>query len=584
MPRPASNQISVIDGPLALVPSSDFNRYLFTAATAYVSAQTPYENGSGGAGVNLFLSEDPFAQPAWLAAPRIAQPTPQLGSVDFRSYAIAGASPDLGTVYFTYEGTLIGEDQAREANVAAHRTSESEVGFTGPWGFYEWSGGGLVSAGALPDGTYNPFGAAPAAIAGSLGSERGFLQAEMMDNQVSRDGTRTLFVSPDPGASTVTNGERCSSEPPCTSEPPQLYLRERGPAGGHVSVLVSRSQLPGHEGQAAPDGVVRVPFASATARASSPGGYAYGSPDGSQAFFASTDRLTADAPEGSEVKEYDFDAASGAVTYLPGLKGPIGLVSPDGSQALFVDDSASPSRLELWRRGPGGGSVAEIAELPMSSVAEPDLSQAHLSADGSVLVFRTNAAIPGFNDAGEYEQVYRYDETSNELTCVSCPPSGVASTGDARMSYNNAEPGVKGNGGFGDPATTIETRGISGDGDRVFFDTSSPLLAQDTNGVRDVYEWRSGALYLISTGASFEESLVLDSGESGGDVFFATAQGLVPGDTDETYDVYDARVPRPGTARSQRRFPAKARSARVRRACRSCSGRRRAKRSAARAT
>jgi hypothetical protein len=37
----------------------------------------------------------------------------------------------------------------------------------------------------------------------------------------------------------------------------------------------------------------------------------------------------------------------------------------------------------------------------------------------------------------------------------------------------------------------------------------------------------------------------LGSSENGNDVFFATAESLVPADTDGGYDVYDARVPRP---------------------------------------
>jgi hypothetical protein len=61
-----------------------------------------------------------------------------------------------------------------------------------------------------------------------------------------------------------------------------------------------------------------------------------------------------------------------------------------------------------------------------------------------------------------------------------------------------------------------------------------------------VYEWENGTVYPISSGKSPENSYFLDSSENGDDVFFATAEGLVPGDTDGAYDVYDARVPHPG--------------------------------------
>jgi hypothetical protein len=89
-------------------------------------------------------------------------------------------------------------------------------------------------------------------------------------------------------------------------------------------------------------------------------------------------------------------------------------------------------------------------------------------------------------------------------------------------------------------------RSISEDGSRVFFDTSTPLVPADTNGVRDAYAWEDGVIHLISTGVSSRESFFGDNSPSGNDVFFSTAEGLSPGDTDEGYDVYDARIPRPG--------------------------------------
>jgi hypothetical protein len=60
--------------------------------------------------------------------------------------------------------------------------------------------------------------------------------------------------------------------------------------------------------------------------------------------------------------------------------------------------------------------------------------------------------------------------------------------------------------------------------------------------------WENGTVYLISSGSSARNSYYLDSSSSGGDVFLATQDGLVPGDTDDAYDVYDARIPQPGDA------------------------------------
>jgi hypothetical protein len=105
---------------------------------------------------------------------------------------------------------------------------------------------------------------------------------------------------------------------------------------------------------------------------------------------------------------------------------------------------------------------------------------------------------------------------------------------------------------------------MSSDGSRVFFETTQPLVALDTNGTDDVYEWVAtgtggcttprGCIYLISTGGSSSPSHFLDATASGNDVFFLARQQLVGQDTDQNLDVYDARVgggfpqPPPATA------------------------------------
>ena len=531
----ATEAITLFSAPWAMVPSADFTHFLFASASSFVKE----DSGTaiiGSGGVNLFISESPLVEPAWLGRPLVARPIPTLGSVPVGGYRIAGQSPDLDTVYFAYLGTLVPEDVSREQHVA------SGDGIEG-WGFYEWHAGQLVSAGRLPDGSFNPFGAVPAAIAGE--SDRSsYVQAETIDNEVSEDGSRAYFVSPDPEASVVSNTFACEAIPPCSSEPPELYLREPGPGESKVSVLVSASELPGHEGEAAPDGVVAMLNSAAQLNVVS--GITdtdiYASPDGSHAFFASQDQLTTAAPANSEVKIYDYDVQTGSLTYLPGVTAPIAQVSSSGSEALFENTATAPGQLELWHEGPGGGSVEAIAALGESQV---NVNGAHVSENGSVVVFRTDAPIPGFNNTGGFNQIYRYDVPSDTLDCVSCPPKGVTPSGNARNSYDNTQEG-KYNGSNENPLTTIEARGMSADGSRVFFDTPDALVPQDTNGLRDVYEWENGTVYLISSGASTEESFYLDNGADGGDVFFATNSGLVPADTDEAYDVYDARIPRPG--------------------------------------
>jgi hypothetical protein len=253
--------------------------------------------------------------------------------------------------------------------------------------------------------------------------------------------------------------------------------------------------------------------------------------------------LTDEAPVGSEAKVYDFDVDTSSLEYLPGVTlGGIVTATPDGSSLVFVNRESPSPELELWSAGPGGGSVSQIVQLPGGGFVGPG----RMAANGSVVVFQAAASIAGFNNA-DSEQVYRYDAKANELSCISCPPTGVRPSGSAYLSavdqYGNTIDDV--NNTF--PKVIInDVRGVSNDGQRMFFDSPDPLVDRDTNGKLDAYEWENGTVFLISSGTSSENSFFLDNSQSGGDAFFTTSDELTPGDTDASFDVYDARIPRPG--------------------------------------
>ncbi len=73
-------------------------------------------------------------------------------------------------------------------------------------------------------------------------------------------------------------------------------------------------------------------------------------------------------------------------------------------------------------------------------------------------------------------------------------------------------------------------------------------------GVENAYEYEpagiggcastatGGCVGLISSGSSQKESAFLEATPSGNDVFFLTAAQLSPQDTDDAFDIYDARV------------------------------------------
>jgi hypothetical protein len=221
--------------------------------------------------------------------------------------------------------------------------------------------------------------------------------------------------------------------------------------------------------------------------------------------------------------------------------------STDGSRALFLKESPAGDSLALL----SGGQITPIAQYPGIRTGDTsrygqDLPEGRTSPDGSVFVFATSSPIysqsPGqFNNGGGFQEIYRYEVSTGQLSCLSCGPASLQHTGDAHISNDTYF--VSG---------VADSRGISSDASRVFFDTPDALVPQDVNGRRDVYEWEQdgsggcseaqGCLYLISSGQSAEDSYFLDNGASGEDVFFTTTQGLDSQDLDGAYDIYDARV------------------------------------------
>jgi hypothetical protein len=457
-----------------------------------------------GSFMNLYLSgPDTLEEPVWLARPA--------GDIPERSEArgyggdlsLVGMTPDAKTVYFMNDGPLF------PGNATDYM-----------WHLYEYRDGVLKEAGVLPDGSVPAGGALPVALfySGSFGRKN---TPTALDNEVSEDGRRVFFAASNSG-------------------PLELYVHEIEADGTEKSVLVSASQVPGHVGEATPDGV--SPFANPAKNTN--GGpsiptLGYASPDGSHVFFQSTDPLTAAAPNDASPKAYVFDVDTASLEYLPGVAfGGIVTAARDGSSFVFVNEGGPIPELDTWTAGPNGGSVSQIVQLPGGGFVGPG----YLAGGGSTLVFQASAPIAGFNNAGS-EQVYRYDAKTDEVSCLSCSPAGIP----PRSAYLSANDEFQNYlGASGGTSIINDARGPSADGNRVFFSTSAPLVPQDTNGLSDVYEWENGNVFLISPGSGPDNSMLLDNGASGADVFFTTTAGLVPGDTDGGFDVYDARIPHPG--------------------------------------
>jgi hypothetical protein len=236
-----------------------------------------------------------------------------------------------------------------------------------------------------------------------------------------------------------------------------------------------------------------------------------------------------------------YSATADALTPLatgPGVEGVLG-TSADGTKVYYAESG------RVFLRN--GASVVEVASSAGPSNWPAATGTARVSADGSHLLFLSEAELTEYPSSGQTE-VFLYGPPAGGgpalLSCVSCNPSGVQPQGGAAI------PGARANGQASEAINVYKPRNLSADGNRVFFETSDPLASQDTNGAVDVYEWEAGGegtcarsggcVQLLSGGRDREPSYFLDADEDGGEAFFLTAASLYPLDPG-SYDVYDAR-------------------------------------------
>jgi hypothetical protein len=481
----------------SLLPSEDLSSFFFWSGTRWLP-QVPA--GGNGDGISAYLLRE--GQPLeWVTAPRDEDAhTPDEFKYDAASYRIrpAGGASDLSRFYFNYLGTLLPGDEPRVPNAEEKQAL----------GIYEYEEGQLRNAGTLPDGTLDPMGAV---AAGSVAPFVNFVDdssPEVHNNQVSADGRTLWFVSPDPT--------------PDRGRVTQLYARVDG-----ASELASRSEL---TDQPAATGVRPVPHVNEWAPSTD--SYAFGAEDGSRAFFQSTDRLTADAPEDAAQKTYMYEVAGDDLVYLPELNGGYILEgSRDGSRLLLLN--ADRTRLELWEEGSGLTLVGEIEPTGFFGAYS---SATRATADGSVFTFTLSDQLAGLPNPSGLPQAYRYEVASGDLDCLSCPPGG-APTSEAVLSRTRSA------GSGSADANLVGMRAMSADGKWVFFDTADALVPADTNGKPDAYRWsEADGPRLLSTGHSSGGSFMLDISTDGSSAFFTTKEGISPQDVDGSYDVYVARV------------------------------------------
>jgi hypothetical protein len=355
---------------------------------------------------------------------------------------------------------------------------------------------------------------------------------------ISEDGSRVIFQSPDPEAAALTN--------PNCKQPLRLYMRATETASGGAESQTIEISEP-NEGVVEHTGLHPAYFECASA-------------DGSKVFFVTETELTKSDEEvpGKQLYEYDANAKAGdRLTRISNsASGPVSLgtvshgndsnvfISTDGSKVYFLTEGKRIYRYDGLSKelhvvaategNEGGGS----AENRWNEV----------TPNGNFFVFVTSQ-VYGFPvmDPGKYDEVYRYDDETGSLTCVSCLPGGSPQTGGAALQPPGGT-GILETEGSPTPKFTA----VSEDGSYVFFESTQSLVPEavningggDVGGNHnsDVYEWHDGVVSLISSPTDQREQVLLGTSADGSNVFFLTHSQLVPQDVDTSADIYDARI------------------------------------------
>ena len=455
----------------------------------------------------------------------------------------AGGSRDFSDLLFEVNDALLGGDGVIESelrqDVAAEIAKEENKNY-----LYDSVDGRLTLIDVSPEGKVVP----DATFGAPANEHRLDSNPPDFGGAISADGSRVYW------SSLETTGEESPEE--VQQRPTGLYLREN-PTEPQSPVVNGRCSV------ASDACTVQVTAGEAQYWASAADGrYAlYSEAGGLYRFDAEPEvghssRETVAEPSAgvigvlgvSEDGENVYFVARGVLSGA----GSEGLVPVEGEPNLyFSHDGAAPVFISTLSEADGGNVEPFIAFEQGSAgyFGDWQLGLGHRTArvtgDGGSAVFMSSQSLsvvgyPHGYPTGGGEEVYVYEAGSNSLYCVSCGSTREGASGYLPVGWGS---------------NTLP-QWISEDGDRVFFDSGSSLVAQDTNGKQDVYEWEregtgtcttgsgvnGGCVFLLSGGTSKADSWLIGASASGNDVFVATRAQLVPEDQNEAFDLYDVRV------------------------------------------
>jgi NHL repeat len=444
---------------------------------------------------------------------------------------------------------------------------------------YDSVAGQLHQVNVLPDGEPEPHPDATFGTGEASGEGNNF------GGDISADGSRVFWKD--------QNTEVTPEDPAGTT---RLFVREND----------AQPQSPlGPKGECAVVGdacTVQMDAAQGGSGTSGGGVFRASSSNGSRAFFTAESQLTAGSTAGAgEPDLYEYDVNTGVLTDLTlakagahaNVQGVVG-ASEDGSYVYFVADGVLTEGANGEGKEPVSGQpnlymshngvttfTATLSSndndiLPSSGPSGGDWQgdvgarTAEVAPGGRAVTFMSTVSLTGYDNYGvvghEEEgfgapifgyqpEVFVYEAGAGRIFCASCNPGG-APPALAGENWENKYGGYVGqsDGQHSEDQhwSSFQLRFINEAGTQVFFMTAQPLVPQDTNKRQDVYEWESdgsggcrqtgGCVSLLSSGSSPNPAFFVDASVSGQDVFFTSRAQLVPGAVDEAVKLYDARV------------------------------------------
>ena len=284
-------------------------------------------------------------------------------------------------------------------------------------------------------------------------------------------------------------------------------------------------------------------------------------PDGRRAFFATFSQLdSADANAHGDVYRWDEETESSTCLTCqahPDVEIVVNnqtlaavLVSDDFSRVYFSSRRALAPGAKALSAQDESSNVYALGDGELRYVGSIDRDdplaaggEALLSADGNVLAFIAQGGLttdavtgkcdnPASGNLEDCQELYRYDDRDGSLECLSCA-RGATTTHSVGSAYALPQP---------------SDFQLSGDGSTVAFAAAEKLVPLDVNNDIDIYEWRNGALRLITDGVTnFQKGVsalqVRALDHDGSNILFAAvAPGLTGFEHDGLASIYDARI------------------------------------------